>query len=76
MQIWDTAGHDSFHDILPLYLKQAHGLVMTYDVTDQASFDAVDTFLDMMKGNVGSGIPRVLVGTKMDKVSERVITFE
>lgn len=76
LQIWDTSGENSFHDILPIYLKQANGLIMTYDITDRGSFQAVDTFLDLMKGNVDTDIPRVLVGTKMDKASERVITFE
>ena len=49
---------------------------MTYDITDSASFEAIDTFLDLMKRNVDNDIPRALVGTKMDNASERVITFE
>ena len=49
---------------------------MTFDVTDKASFDAVDTFVNMMKENDTSDIPRVLVGTKIDKSSERLVTFE
>ena len=57
-------------------MKQADGVVVTFDVTDQASFDAVDTFMSLMKGNAASDIPRVLVGTKMDKTSERVISFD
>ena len=76
LQIWDTSGHESFHEILPSYLKKAHGIVVTFDVTDKASFDAVDTFVNMMKENDTSDIPRVLVGTKIDKSSERLVTFE
>ena len=56
LQIWDTGGHanlsssceQGYLDILLPYLKQAHGLIVTYDVSDQASFDAVVQYFDLV----------------------------
>ena len=33
LQVWDTSGSEKFMPLLPEYLKEAHGVVITYDVT-------------------------------------------
>jgi Ras-related protein Rab-1A len=41
LQIWDTAGQDRFKTITSSYYKGAHGIIVTYDITDRESFAAV-----------------------------------
>ena len=59
---------------MPEYLSEAHGIIVTYDVTDQDSFDVIDTFLEHMQGHVESDIPKLLIGTKND-MEGRVVSF-
>ena len=41
LQIWDTAGQERFKTITSSYYKGAHGIIVTYDITDRESFTAV-----------------------------------
>ena len=41
LQIWDTAGQESFKSITKIFYKGAHCVVLTYDIT------RLDTFLNL-----------------------------
>ena len=41
LQIWDTAGQERFRTITAAYFKGAHGVLVTYDITDRESFSAI-----------------------------------
>jgi GTPase SAR1 family protein len=41
LQIWDTAGQERFKTITQTYYKGSMGIVMTYSITDLASFHAL-----------------------------------
>ena len=45
LQIWDTAGQERFKTITSSYYKGAHGIIVTYDITDRDSFSAVHTWM-------------------------------
>ena len=38
LQIWATAGQERFKTITSSYYKGAHGIIVTYDITDRESF--------------------------------------
>ena len=38
LQLWDTAGQEQFHALTSSYFRQAHAVVMCYDVHAPASF--------------------------------------
>ncbi len=75
MQIWDTAGQERFRTITKTYYKGAHGIILTYDVTDQNSFKNIRNWIKQIEANAQTSVKKVLVGNKCDK-PDRVVTEE
>ena len=75
LQIWDTAGEERFRTITKTYYKGAHGIILTYDVTDINSFKNIRNWIKQIEQNAQNNVCKVLVGNKCDK-SDRVVSFE
>ncbi|XP_053410355.1 ras-related protein Rab-26 isoform X4 [Nycticebus coucang] len=41
LQIWDTAGQERFRSVTHAYYRDAHALLLLYDVTSKSSFDNI-----------------------------------
>ncbi len=52
LQIWDTAGQERFKTITSSYYKGAHGIIVTYDITDRDSFAKV-SIQNFLIGSIG-----------------------
>ena len=75
LQIWDTAGQERFRTITKTYYKGAHGIILTYDVTDQNSFKNIRNWIKQIESNAQTNVKKVLVGNKCDK-PDRVVSKE
>ncbi|KAA8496791.1 Ras-related protein ORAB-1 [Porphyridium purpureum] len=76
LQIWDTAGQERFRTIAAAYYRGAHGIVITYDITDRKSFENVKSWMDEI-GKYGSErVNKLLVGNKCDLVNKRAVETE
>merc|ERR1719336_3509039 len=64
LQIWDTAGQERFKTITSSYYKGAHGIIVTYDITDRDSFNAVHTWMTEVEKYTQDNITRILVGNR------------
>jgi len=64
LQIWDTAGQERFRGITKSFYKGAHGIILTYDVTDRTSFKNIHTWIQDIQSNGAMKI--ILVGNKTD----------
>ena len=76
LQIWDTAGQERFKTITSSYYKGAHGIIITYDITDRESFSAIQNWMSEVEKYASDNISRILVGNKCDLESQRQVTFE
>ena len=45
LQVWDTAGQERFRALTTSYYRGAHGVILVYDVTEQASFDHLASWI-------------------------------
>lgn len=75
LQVWDTAGQERFRTITKTYYKGAHGIILTYDVTDENSFKNIRNWIKQIEQNAQSSVCKVLVGNKCDK-PDRKVSFE
>ena len=69
--IWDTGGAERFRSITKYYIKNAHGIILIYNVRDKSSFNSLCNWLGEIRKNTYSNIPIFLAGIKkMMKIKE------
>jgi Ras-related protein Rab-8A len=74
LKIWDTAGQERFRNITTQYYKGADGIVLVYDVTDDASYEKIRDWMDQILSNTQQEeIGLVLLGNKCD-MEPRTVT--
>jgi len=73
LQIWDTAGQERFRTITSSYYRGAHGIIVVYDITDQASFNNAKMWLNEIERYACGNVTKLLVGNKADMNNKRVI---
>ncbi|CAH2274156.1 ras and EF-hand domain-containing -like [Pelobates cultripes] len=66
LQIWDTAGQERFRSIAKSYFRKAHGVLLMYDITSEASFLNVRQWIDEIKNSSDKPMPMMLIGNKTD----------
>uniref|UniRef100_A0A3Q2SZ41 RAB37, member RAS onco family n=1 Tax=Fundulus heteroclitus TaxID=8078 RepID=A0A3Q2SZ41_FUNHE len=66
LQIWDTAGQERFRSVTHAYYRDAHALLLLYDITNKSSYDNIRFGLQCMH----EGLQK---STVADMNSERAI---
>ena len=76
LKIWDTAGQERFRNITTQYYKGADGIVLVYDVTDEASYEKIREWMEQILSNTQKEeIGLVPLGNKCD-MEPRNVTEE
>lgn len=75
LQVWDTAGEERYKPFSRSYYRDAQAIFLVYDVTDKASFIALDSWITEIKQRDQNFI-LVLVGTKSHLTKDKVVTPE
>lgn len=76
IQIWDTAGQESFKSIIRSYFRGAIGAFIVFDITKKDTFDNVKSWLNEVKNYCNANINITLVGNKIDLENKRIISRE
>ncbi|KAL5056134.1 hypothetical protein RYX36_036816 [Vicia faba] len=66
LQIWDTAGQERFRTITTAYYRGAMGILLVYDVTDEASFNNIRNWIRNIEQHTSDNVNKILVGNKAD----------
>jgi Ras-related protein Rab-2A len=66
LQIWDTAGQESFRSITRSYYRGATGALLVYDVSRRETFDHITRWLQDVRHDADSQTVLMLVGNKSD----------
>lgn len=73
-QIWDTAGQEDYHSLVPLYYNNSDVILIVYDVTSSTSFQEIDRWMEQISHRVDDSLI-ILVGNKIDLQNERQVEF-
>ena len=76
LQIWDTAGQESFRSIARSYYRDAAGALVVFDVTRRETFLHVGQWLAEAKQYSSAGISITIVGNKADIAAKRQVSNE
>lgn len=76
LQIWDTAGQESFASITRSYYRGAAGALLVYDVTKRNSFDQLKVWMEEARRNAPAHLTTILIGNKSDLENKRQISYK
>ena len=76
-RIWDTAGQERYKTITTAYIRGADLLIICYSVTDIQSYNHLSDWVKTIRiHNKNPSVPIMIVGTKIDDIEHRTITYE
>ena len=76
LQIWDTAGQESFRSITRSYYRGAAGALLVYDITRRDTFKHLSIWLEEARQHSQSNMVIMLIGNKNDLEHRRAVSFE
>lgn len=76
LQIWDTAGQESFRSITRSYYRGAAGALLVYDITRRETFHHLASWLEDAKQHANANMTIMLIGNKSDLTHRRQVSTE
>jgi len=76
LQIWDTAGQESFRSITRSYYRGAAGALLVYDITRRETFNHLTRWLEEARQNANQSMVIMLIGNKSDLDHRRQVSKE
>jgi len=68
IHLWDTAGHERFNSIIPLYYHNTNIIIIVFDTTSPQYLQELTKWYGMIENNKALVI---IVGTKTDLITKR-----
>ncbi|KAH0871709.1 hypothetical protein HID58_078731, partial [Brassica napus] len=76
LQIWDTAGQESFRSITRSYYRGAAGALLVYDITRRETFNHLASWLEDARQHANPNMSIMLIGNKCDLAHKRAVSKE
>eukprot|EP01064_Diplonema_japonicum_P024096 TRINITY_DN34576_c0_g1_i1.p1 TRINITY_DN34576_c0_g1~~TRINITY_DN34576_c0_g1_i1.p1 ORF type:complete len:204 (+),score=24.02 TRINITY_DN34576_c0_g1_i1:43-654(+) len=75
LMVWDTAGQERFRTLTSAYYRGAHGVILVYDITDEESFEKLDSWMEEIDNYKSfPDVVKLLVGNKTDLEASRKVS--
>lgn len=74
VQIWDTAGQEQFHSLIPSYLRNSTIAIIVYDISNQESFQSLERWIKNVQDVANPAL--IIVGNKTDLEEVRTVPTE
>ena len=67
IDLWDTAGQETYRSIVPIYVRNATLALLVYDINDVSTFNALDRWRSiLMEEQTSNEVMLLIVGNKVD----------
>lgn len=66
LHLYDTAGQEKYSNLVPVYIRDSHAVIICYDVNEEDSMQKVQGYLQTVNDTIPEEVPKVVVGTKSD----------
>ncbi|GMI86788.1 GTP-binding 2 [Hibiscus trionum] len=76
LQIWDTAGQESFRSITRSYYRGAAGALLVYDITRRETFNHLMSWLEDARQHGNPDMAVMVIGNKCDLSHRRAVNKE
>ena len=76
MQVWDTAGQERFRTITSSYYRNAHAIVVVFDVTNRQSYLHVQRWMSDINKYAKENVLKFLIGNKADLQNQSQVAYE
>ncbi|CAL8128539.1 unnamed protein product [Orchesella dallaii] len=71
--LWDTAGMERFGAITAGFLRNVHGIIFVYDITDRTSYENIPNWIQFAMEKGPENYVKILIGNKCDRSNTRVV---
>eukprot|EP01016_Furgasonia_blochmanni_P012680 TRINITY_DN1633_c0_g2_i1.p3 TRINITY_DN1633_c0_g2~~TRINITY_DN1633_c0_g2_i1.p3 ORF type:complete len:215 (+),score=25.89 TRINITY_DN1633_c0_g2_i1:837-1481(+) len=76
LQLWDTAGQERFRAITQNFYKNAMGVVLVFDLTDERTFQNLTNWLVSINTYSGENVTKILLCNKCDMTEKIKVQAE
>lgn len=76
LQIWDTAGQETFQSVTKVFYKGAHCIFLVYDITKEDTFTRLESWMKEIRESSSANVMIYLVGNKQDMEEHRAVATE
>lgn len=76
LQIWDTAGQETFRSITRSYYRGTIGCLMVYDITNRESFESLEYWMSDFRKYCDPNTVIILIGNKADLIDKRQVSYD
>ena len=75
-QFWDIYNPERYYSLNQIYIRNSHGVMLTYDITKRSSFESVNYRLNNVRDNFKGILVIALVGLKIDSYLNEEVSEE
>ena len=76
LQVWDTAGQESFRSITKIFYRGAHVVILAYSIINGVIFESLSEWLREVRTQCSPDVMLCIVGNKADLEYMREVTVE
>ncbi len=68
VEVWDTAGHEKYKEIVCVHLKDADGIILVFDLRNPKSYEEMSPWLEKIAKECQPQVKLMILGNKLDLI--------